>query len=109
MKYLVTMQLCQSLPDNPEGLLRHLEGLVIPSHETLIRLEKEGKILAGGDMSGRLGSVMILEAASNAEVSQILATMPLWATQKTEVTPLENFKERQAMHRDFAERLKAAK
>jgi len=42
------------------------------------------------------------------EVSQILATMPLWATQKTEVIPLESFEERQAMHRQFAERLKAA-
>jgi muconolactone delta-isomerase len=108
MKYLVTMELGQPLPENPEGLLRHVEGVVIPSHETLMKLEKEGKILAGGDMSGRRGSVMILEADSNAEVSQILATMPLWATQKTEVIPLETFEERQTMHRQLAERLKAA-
>jgi muconolactone delta-isomerase len=108
MKYLVTMELAQPLDENPDALLRHLDKVVIPSHETLIKLEKEGKILAGGDMSGRRGSVMILEAASNAEVSQILATMPLWATQKTEVIPLESFQERQAMHRQLAERLKVS-
>jgi len=108
MKYLVTMELSDSLPEAPEGLVRHIENVVIPSHETLMKLEKEGKILAGGDMSGRRGSVMILEAASNAEVSQILATLPLWATQKTEVIPLESFEERQNMHRQLAERLKAA-
>ena len=108
MKYLVTMELGQSLPEHPEGLLRHVEEVVIPSHETLLKLEKDGKILAGGDMSGRRGSVMILEADSNAEVTQILATMPLWATQNTEVVPVESFEERQAMHRQLAERLKAA-
>ncbi|MDV7394905.1 muconolactone Delta-isomerase family protein, partial [Arthrospira platensis SPKY1] len=81
MKYLVTMELGQPLPESPQGLLHHVEDVVIPSHEMLLKLEKEGKILAGGDMSGRRGSVLILEADSNAEVSQILATMPLWATQ----------------------------
>jgi len=109
MKYLVTMELRESLPGAPEGLLRHIEGVVIPSHETLMKLEREGRILAGGDMSGRRGSVLILEAASNAEVSRILATMPLWATQKTEVIPLESFEERQAMHRQLAEQLKGVR
>ena len=108
MKYLVTMELGSPLSEAPEGLLRHVENVVIPSHETLMMLEKEGTILAGGDMSGRRGSIMILEAASNAEVSRILAAMPLWATQKTDVVPLESFEERQAMHRQLAERLKAA-
>jgi muconolactone delta-isomerase len=51
---------------------------------------------------------MMLEAASNAEVSQVLATLPLWASQKTEVIPLESYQERQAMHRQLAERLRAA-
>jgi muconolactone delta-isomerase len=108
MKYLVTMELSDPLPESAEGLLRHVEGVVMPSHETLIRLEKEGQILAGGDMAGRRGSVMMLEAASNAEVSQVLATLPLWASQKTEVIPLESYQERQAMHRQLAERLRAA-
>jgi muconolactone delta-isomerase len=51
---------------------------------------------------------MILEAASNAEISQLLATLPLWASQKTEVIPLESYQERQAMHRQLAERLRTA-
>jgi len=109
MKYLVTMKMGQTLPENPEGLLRHAEGVVIPSHEMFMKLEREGKILAGGDMSGRRGSAMILEAASNAEVSRILAEIPLWVGQETEVIPLESFEERQAMHRQLVERLKAAR
>ena len=108
MKYLVTMELIGPPPASPEELLRHVETKVIPSHETLLKLEAEKRILAGGDFSGRRGGVFILEAESNAEVSKLLATLPIWATQQVDVTPLESFEERQATHRQLAEHLKAA-
>ena len=106
MKYLVTMELIGTPPASRQELLRHVEERVIPTHEILLQLKADKKILAGGDLSGRRGCVFIVEAASNAEVSQLLASLPSWPTQKVDVTPLESFEERQALHRQLAEHLK---
>ncbi|MBI4671721.1 MAG: hypothetical protein HY741_08655 [Chloroflexi bacterium] len=56
---------------------------------------------------GQRGIVLILEAASNAEVTQLLAGIPLWGSHRVEVTPLESFEERQALHRQLDAQLKA--
>ncbi len=108
MKYLVTMELMGTPPGPPQETLRHLRGMVIPAHEILLKLEADGKVLAGGVMSGRRGIVLIVEAASNAEVSQLLASLPVWGSHEVEVTPLESFEERLALLRQQAEHLKAA-
>jgi uncharacterized protein YciI len=109
MKYLVTMEMIGAPPDSPEELLQYVEDKVIPTHEILLKWEAEKRILAGGDLSGRRGSVLILEAESNAEVSRLLATLPLWVTQEIDVIPLESFEERQAaIHHTLAKRLKSA-
>ncbi len=107
MKYLVTMELIGSLSDSPQGVLQHLEETVIPSHETLVKLEADERILAGGLPVGQRRTVLVVEVASNAEVSQLLARLPLWGSHKVEVIPLESFEERQALHWQLAERLKA--
>jgi muconolactone D-isomerase len=106
MKYLVTMELIGAPPDSPQGLIRHLEEQVIPTHEALMKLEVEKKILAGGDLSGRRGNAFIVEVASNEELSTLLMSLPAWGYQKVDVTPLESFEERQVLHRKFLERLK---
>ncbi|HUT31902.1 MAG TPA: muconolactone Delta-isomerase family protein [Planctomycetota bacterium] len=108
MKYLVMTELAEALPHEPRELLRHVEEKVIPTHEALLELQQQGKLLAGGDMAGRRGTVCILEAESNAEVTRLLARLPLWPLHETEVIPLESFDERQAMHRQMAEALKAS-
>ena len=107
MKYLVTMELVGAPPEMPEELLQHVEEVIIPSHEAFMKLEAEGKILAGGDLSGRRGSVFILEADSNAEVSEILMSLPSWSTQEVDVVPLEDFEHRQATHQQYADRLRS--
>ena len=107
MRYLVTMELIGTPPNSQEELLRHLEEVVIPNHKILMKLEAEGKILAGGDLTGRRASVFIIEAESNAEVSQLLSMLPLWTTQEVDVIPLETFEERQEMmHLKLAGQLK---
>jgi len=107
MKYLVTMELIGTPPAaSPEELVRHVEQRIIPTHEALMKLEAEKKILAGGDMSGRRGTALIMEAASNEEVTKLLMSLPAWTQMKVDVTPLESFEERQARHRELLERLK---
>jgi muconolactone delta-isomerase len=109
MKYLVTMELTGSPPmTTPQELVKWLEQMVIPSEEAVMRLETEGKVLAGGDMTGRRGWAAIMEAASNEELSQLLESIPEWPLLKVEVTPLESTESRLAHIRQELEQLKKA-
>jgi muconolactone delta-isomerase len=109
MKYLVTMELIGIPPAaSPQEMVRWLEQTIIPSEEAMMKLEAERKILAGGDLSGRRGWALIVEAASNEELSRLLMSIPEWPFLKVDVTPLESFGGRQAQHRQMLEGLKAA-
>ena len=109
MKYLVTMELIGTPPvASPHELVQWLERMVIPSEEAFIKLEAEGKILAGGDISGRRGWAAIVEAASNEELTQLLDSIPQWPLLKVDVTPLESSEKRLVQIRQHLERLKAA-
>jgi len=103
------MELTGSVPAvSPQEMVQWLEQRIIPSEEAVIKLEAEGKILAGGDLSGRRGWALIVDAASNEELSQLLGSIPEWPLLKVDVTPLDSFKERLAQVRQDLERMKAA-
>ena len=108
MKYLVSHELIGTPPASSQEMVQYLEQVIIPSHETYIKLETDKKILAGGALAGRRGAAFIVEAVSNEELSRLLMSLPLWDSQKWDVTPLESFEERQADRRQLLERLKAA-
>ena len=109
MKYLVTMELIGSPPlASPQELVQWLEQMVIPSEEAMVKLEAEGKILAGGDLSGRRGSAVIMEAASNQELSRLLSGIPEWPLLKVDVTPLDSFEERLTHVREQLKGFKSA-
>ena len=107
MIYLVTMELEGAPPvRSTQEMVEWLEQRIIPSEETMIKLQAEKKILAGGDISGRRGMVFILESASNEELSKLLGTIPEWPFLKVDVTPLESFGERLDQVRETLERIK---
>jgi len=109
MKYLVTMELMGSVPvASPQEMAQWLEQTIIPSEKAVMKLEAEKKVLAGGDLSGRRGWALIVEAASNEELSRILSSIPEWPFLEVDVTPLDSFEERLAQVRETLERLKAA-
>ncbi|MBI4671722.1 MAG: hypothetical protein HY741_08660 [Chloroflexi bacterium] len=105
MKYLIKMELFGAPPGAPQETLRHLEQMVMPAHDELMRMEAEHKILSGGVLSGRRGIVMVVDADSHAAVTQLLAGLPLWGSHQVEVSPLESFQERLALLRQQADYL----
>ncbi len=107
MKYLVSASEGPGF-SSPEEMLQLLEDIVLPSFETLIRLEAENKILAGGVPVGDRGFMFIVEAASHEEVDRILRSLPLWGMLKWDVIALQTFGGRVAHERELVQRLAQA-
>jgi hypothetical protein len=93
---------------SPEETLKVLEDLVLPLFESLMRLEAEKKILAGGVPLGDRAVVFIVDAASHDEVDRILRSIPMWGLFKWDVIALETFAGRAAQEREFVQRLAQA-
>lgn len=93
---------------SPEETLKVLEDLVLPLFESLMRLEAEKKILAGGVPLGDRAVVFIVDAASHDEVDRMLRSIPMWGLFKWDVIALETFAGRAAQEREFVQRLAAA-
>jgi predicted alpha/beta-hydrolase family hydrolase len=108
MRYLVYGEIVDpGYPVPPQQFAQYLESLVIPSLERLVKLEAEGKVLAGGAPAGTRGTAFIVEAASNDEVGEILMSLPFWAPLKWQVTPLESWQSRVNRVRHILEHVKA--
>ncbi len=107
MKFLVTME--QVVSPTPQEFVQFVEQVIIPNHEACVKLEAEGKILAGGWMAGTRDCGFVVEAASSEEVAQLLTSLRLWSMMKVKVAPLESFEHRLAMTRQVLERVKAAR
>lgn len=107
MQYLITASAGPGFT-SPEETLRALEDLVLPLFESLMRLQSEKKILAGGVPLGDRAVVFIAEAASHDELDRMLRSLPMWGLFKWEVTALETFAGRAAQEREFVQRLAQA-
>ncbi len=88
--------------------LKVLEDLVLPLFESLMRLQAEKKILAGGVPLGDRAVVFIMDAASHDEVDRMLRSLPMWSLFKWNVIALETFAGRAAQEREFVRRLAQA-
>ena len=97
------------LPPLPEQAIALLEGTVIPAFEYVIRLRREGKVLAGGLPVGDRAFVCIIEAASNDEADRIVRDMPTWGLLEWKITPLQSFEARAEMERKVVQTLKSAR
>ena len=106
MRYLVATNANDPGPlpiQNPEARGAFLREVVLPSLETLVRLESEGKILAGGVRVGERAITFVVEADSNRELDEMLHDLPLWGVSRMEVTPLQPIAERLEYERRFVE------
>jgi hypothetical protein len=94
--------------ESPEEILKTLEDQVLPLFESLMRLESEHKILAGGVPLGDRALVFILEAASHDDADRLLRGLPMWGLFKWDVIALEAFAGRAAQEREFVQRYSQA-
>ena len=105
MKYLVVGSGGPGFGSQEEAA-RVLKGIVLPSFDQLIALEKKKKILAGGLPVGDRAFVFIAEASSNEELDKMLRTLPMWGSLDWEVTALQTFSGRAAQERSVIKGLK---
>jgi len=107
MRYFVQLDFIETGPSlSPEALARMMEAQVLPSLETLQKLEADRRIV-GGVAAGARSASFVLEARSNEEVGRLLHSLPFWGLVKAGVTPLESFKDRLTLDRESLEHLKA--
>jgi muconolactone D-isomerase len=108
MRYLVTSEARDGGPlMSPPQVGQMLDNLVVPSLEMLSKLEREGRI-HGGTFAGRRGGCMIIDAASNEELADILTSLPFWGLQEWNITPLSSFEASSKRVREMSQRVKSA-
>lgn len=105
MKYLVTGSEGPGFSTSQETL-EVLEKGILATFDTLIKLETEKKIIAGGLPVGDRSFVFVVEVASNEELDRLLRAIPSWGALKWHVTPLQTFTGRAAQEREVVQRLR---
>ena len=109
MQYAVTMKYVDPGPLLPMAqVMEMVENAILPSFDQLDQLLANKKVLAGGVVAGARAIRMIVEAASNEEVSDLLHGLPFWRLVKTKITPLESFSHRLQAERAMIQQMKQA-
>jgi hypothetical protein len=93
---------------SPQEAIEVLEKGFLPTFATLMKLEAEKKIVAGGLPVGDRSFVFIAEATSNEELDRLLRSIPAWGILNWKVTPLQSFTGRATQERDEIKKLKKA-
>ena len=92
--YLVKMNLTRTDPLLPVDQLTELiRGAILPSVESLMKLQAQGKVVSGGYPIGRPAIVLLVDTHSEEELYEILKGLPLWEQTEAEITPMQGFKE----------------
>ncbi len=95
MKYLVELDhpsSGQSLSN--EASRAFIEKVIFPTLAQAERLFKDGHIVAGGPVAGRIALRFIADVESPLALDQLVTSLPLWAIADTRVTPLIEFGDR---------------
>jgi len=107
MQYLVTMETIEPDPLPPEQLIGRERQAVLPTHDALLDLKAQGKILTLGVPVGSKTWLFVVEADSHKELDELLVSLPAWAITETKVTPLHVLEERAENDRRDIERLES--
>ncbi len=92
-------------PRTEETARDFIEGVIFPTLARAEQLVKEGRILAGGPVAGRIALRFIVEVESAQQLDQIVTGIPLWTVADTRVTPLIEFSDRRAHVQSILERI----
>jgi muconolactone delta-isomerase len=106
MQYLVAGEFIEPgpllPPDQLAGMIRQA---ILPSHDVLINLKSEGKLIAGGYAVGERAAAFIFEVDSNEELDSLLQNLPYWGLVKMKVTPLQDIEGRRERDRQQADQI----
>jgi muconolactone delta-isomerase len=95
MQHLVQMNIIpQARPADDEEGLKFAQDLIYPTLKQCQQLQQDGKILAGGPISGTIGLVLVIETDTLKELDQILTRLRVWPRMETKVIPLTTFADR---------------
>ena len=76
--YFVTMDIKTADPRLPlDQVARIVRAAILPSIEALVPLRSQGRLLTGGYVIGERSMMFIFEAESEAEVREVLDSLPL--------------------------------
>lgn len=107
MLYLVEFEATQAgAAASREQIIEQLNTLLIP---TLERLGKEGKVRAGGTVTGTFAGAFIVEVTSKDEVNELLRALPAQSILQWKVTQLEAFTQRADLEKKVLQELRAQK
>jgi muconolactone delta-isomerase len=92
--YLVKMNLTRTDPLLPvDQLTQLIRGAILPSVESLTKLQAQGKVVSGGYPIGRPAIVLLVDAHSEEELYEILKDLPIWEQTEAEITRMQGFEE----------------
>jgi len=95
MQFLVRMSLSSGSRPNTEAEGRaFIESNIFPTLKRCSKLQKERRIIAGGPENGAVALALIVDAASAAELDNLITSLAVWPRMETTVTPLTTFEDR---------------
>ena len=95
MRYLIEMKLSSSVRSKgPQEGIFLIEQYILPSLELCRKWQADGKLLAGGPISGSIPLAIVLEVESVQELDELIESLPLWPRTETSVIPLTTFEGR---------------
>src|SRR5215472_13186974 len=95
MQYLVQMKIVtQARPASLAEGVAFFNDYIHPTLRLCKTLQDERKILAGGPISGNIGLILLVQAASAKELDDLITSLPVWPRMETDVTPLSTFEDR---------------
>ena len=95
MRYLIEMKLSSSMRSKvPQDGIFLIERYILPSLELCRKWQADGKLLAGGPVSGSIQLAIVLEVDSVQELDELIEGLPLWPLMDTSVIPLTTFEGR---------------
>ena len=95
MQYLVQMKIvAQARPSTLTEGVAFFNEYIHPTLQLCKKLQDDGKILAGGPISGTIGLVLLVRSDSPKELDDLITSLPVWPRMETDVTPLTTFEDR---------------
>jgi muconolactone delta-isomerase len=95
MIYLVEMDHMKSATPLTKEMRRDfIKEIILPTLALVESYQREGKIIAGGTVTGKIGLRLIMQVEAPQQLERLLMSIPLWLLAEVRVTPISSFAER---------------